>query len=84
MIDLEKCIAEIEFRFPCVRDHEFTSKEWQTLKASVLSQQANNIPVTKLLDKMENYIDMLTEVVETKYRPVLDDMYAVVQQLRNR
>ena len=42
MTNLEKCIAEIEFRFPCVRDHEFTSKEWQTLKAAVLAQQTNN------------------------------------------
>jgi hypothetical protein len=42
MSDLEKCIAEIEFRFPCVRDHEFTSKEWQTLKSAVLAQQTNN------------------------------------------
>ena len=42
MTNLEKCIAEIEFRFPCVRDHEFTSKEWQTLKAAVLAQQPNN------------------------------------------
>jgi len=43
MSDLEKCISEIEFRFPCVRDHEFTSKEWQTLKTAVLAQLANNI-----------------------------------------
>ena len=48
MTNLEKCIAEIEFRFPCVRDHEFTSKEWQTLKAAVLAQQTNNTGSPKL------------------------------------
>lgn len=42
MFDLEKCIAEIEFRFPCVRDHKFTCKEWQTLKSAVLAQQTTN------------------------------------------
>ena len=54
MTNLEKCIAEIEFRFPCVRDHEFTSKEWQTLKAAVLAQQTNNMPSTKSCTTCQN------------------------------
>lgn len=33
MLDLEKCIAEIEFRFPGVASNPATSEEWQTLKA---------------------------------------------------
>ena len=53
MPDLEKCIAEIEFRFPCVRDHEFTSKEWQTLKSAVLAQQTTNKQSTPCYCKNE-------------------------------
>ena len=53
MTNLEKCIAEIEFRFPCVRDHEFTSKEWQTLKTAVLAQQTNNSAMDATCDTIE-------------------------------
>jgi hypothetical protein len=46
MISIEKCIAEIEFRFPCVATHPSTSEEWQTLKAAVLDQQSTNKHIT--------------------------------------
>ena len=42
MIPIDKCITEIEFRFPAVASNPATSEEWKTLKTIVLAQQTNN------------------------------------------
>ena len=36
-MSIEKCIAEIEFRFPGIITHPETKKEWETLKAAALN-----------------------------------------------
>jgi hypothetical protein len=54
MIPLEKCIDEIEFRFPGIASHPSIREEWQTIKTVVLAQQTTNSDYAAALRVIED------------------------------